>query len=94
MEIRRSVRKIFYGRLYNSGGWEGMDGRVPAKKGVRDFPLLLFRKTGNSCHSIYSFSFSISERYPAVITPEGSAMIAIPKTEEIMVTILPMVVTG
>ena len=48
-------------------------------------------------YPLFSYSLwllSISAKYPAVMTPEGRAMIAMPKTEEIMVTILPIVVTG
>lgn len=36
----------------------------------------------------------ISFIYPAVIIPEGKAIIAIPNTDDILVTILPATVTG
>lgn len=41
-----------------------------------------------------NYSFSISLIYPAVIIPAGNATIAIPKTEDTIVTIRPIVVTG
>ena len=38
--------------------------------------------------------FFISSKYPAVIIPEGKAIIAIPKTDDTIVTILPIFETG
>ena len=39
-------------------------------------------------------SFAISSNIPAVIIPAGKATMAMPKTDDIMVIILPMVVMG
>lgn len=47
-----------------------------------------------SFHNSEEFSFSISAIYPAVMMPAGSATIAIPNNEEIMVNICPIVETG
>ena len=44
--------------------------------------------------SPFSFILLSAFIYPAVIMPAGSATIAIPKTEEIIVIILPAIVTG
>jgi hypothetical protein len=41
-----------------------------------------------------AFASFISVMYPAVMIPAGSATIAMPKMDEIIVTALPKVVTG
>lgn len=52
------------------------------------------RGIGNYSFCGGSFASLSSSMKPAVMMPAGSAMIAIPKTEEIIVTSLPIVVTG
>ena len=48
---------------------------------------------GCTALAIYLFLL-ISSRYPAVITPDGSAIIVTPKTEETIVTSFPIAVIG
>ena len=70
-------------------------GEFPVK--VREIPqqFLSDAGTGDFSFSFWLlFSLLISSIRPAVIMPEGSAIIAIPKTDETIVMIRPIVVTG
>ena len=68
-------------------------GDSPCRGGHRP-PEKATAASPEAAEKYHSSVLSISAKYPAVITPEGKAIIAIPNIEEIIVTILPIVVTG